>query len=311
MIEIYKTEDMSRELLKLDTIEKGCWINLTNPSEQELKYVEQLHIIPSFLRYPLDEEEKPRLDIEENQVLIIVDIPYVYKENNNVMFETMPLGMIITEMYFITVCLKDNMIIQYFKDKKIRDFYTFKKTRFTFQILLSIAKDFLKFLRNIERRTDDLEKTLHKSMKNKELFKVFELQKSLVFFTTSLRSNDVVMEKLLKGKYLKMYEEDQDFLEDVLIENRQAIEMAGIYSSILNGTMNAFASVISNNLNIVMKFLTSVTIVMAIPTIIYSYYGMNVKLPLEYNPFAYLYILIFSIIVSIAVIWILSKRQMF
>jgi len=300
MIEIYKTEDMSRELLKLDTIEKGCWINLYAPTEQELKHVEEAsHTVPSFLRYPLDEEEKPRVDVEENQSLIIVDIPYVYENNNNIMFETIPLGIIVTEDYFITVCLKDNMIIQYFKDKKIREFYTFKKTRFTFQILLRVAKDFLKYLRNIEKRTDDLEKT------------VFELQKSLVFFTTSLRSNDVVMEKLLRGKYLKMYEEDQDFLEDVLIENKQAIEMAGIYSSILNGTMNAFASVISNNLNMVMKFLTSITIVMAIPTIIYSYYGMNVGLPLQNNPAAYLYILMFSLVVSIVVIWILTKRQMF
>jgi len=148
-------------------------------------------------------------------------------------------------------------------------------------------------------------------MRNKELFKLLELEKSLVFFTTSLRSNEVVLERLLRGKYIKMYEEDQELLEDVITENKQAIEMASIYSSIMNGMMDAFSSVISNNLNIVMKFLTSVTIVLSIPTIVFSYYGMNVSLPFENNPLSWLYILIGSIIISLVVVIILNRRQMF
>jgi len=156
-----------------------------------------------------------------------------------------------------------------------------------------------------------VEKKLHKSMKNKELLKLLDFEKSLVFFTTSLKSNEIVMEKLLRGKYLKMYEEDQDLLEDVIIENKQAIEMANIYSSILSGMMDAFASVISNNLNIVMKFLTSVTIVLSIPTMMSSFFGMNVPLPFESNPLGFLYILLISLAVSLVVVLVLLKKDMF
>lgn len=313
MLEIYKTLDMQQGIVKVDTIEKGCWINLTAPTEEELNYIQNtLNIFPNFLRDPLDEEEKPRIDIDENQTLIIVDIPYVYTQEGSLKFETLPLGLIVTEDYFITICLKETSIIDSFRTKKIKDFYTFKKTRFTFQILFSIAKDFLKYLRHIDKQTDNLEKLLHKSMRNKELFKLLELEKSLVFFTTSLKSNEVVMEKILRGKYIKMYEEDQDLLEDVITENKQAIEMANIYSSILSGTMGAFASVISNNLNTVMKFLTSVTIVLAIPTMVASFFGMNVKLPfLSDNPLAFVYILLISSVASLFAIYFLSKRQMF
>jgi len=169
----------------------------------------------------------------------------------------------------------------------------------------------LKYLRHIDKKTDDAEKSLHKSMRNRELIKLLELEKSLVFFTTSLKSNEVVMEKLLRGKYIRLYEEDQDLLEDVIIENKQAIEMANIYSSILSGMMDAFASVISNNLNVVMKFLTSVTIVMAIPTMIASFFGMNVPLPFQANNFAFMYIFSISILVTLVVSFILYKRGMF
>jgi magnesium transporter len=312
MMEIFKTIETSKELVKSDKIEKGCWVNLVAPTEEELCFIENsLTIQPNFLRDPLDEEEKPRVDVEDKQTLIIVDIPYVYEDDNNLKFETIPLGILMTDDVFLTICLKENGILDSFKEKRVKEFYTFKKTRFTFQLLFVIAKDYLRYLRHIDKKTEDLEKTLHKSMRNRELFKLFELQKSLVFFTTSLKSNDMVMEKILRGKVVKMYEEDQDLLEDVIIENKQALEMANIYSSILNWTMNTFASVISNNLNIVMKFLTSVTIVMAIPTMIYSFFGMNMPLHVEGNPLAFLYVLLGSLLASLVTIFILSKRQMF
>ncbi len=317
MIEIFRTVEPRNELILIDNIEKGCWINLITPTADELNYIQnELEIVPNFLRDPLDEEEKARIDVEEDQTLIIVDIPYVYEDENTLKFETMPLGLLVKDDYIITISSKDSFIIDTFRNKKIRELYTFKKTRFILQILFNVAKDYLKYLKHIDKKTDDLEKTLHKSMRNKELFKLLELEKSLVFFTTSLKSNEIVMEKLLRGKYIKLYEEDQDLLEDVIIENKQAIEMANIYSSILSGMMSAFSSVISNNLNIVMKFLTSVTIVMAIPTMIYSFYGMNVDLPFAGNastgnPLAYLYILLGSLVVSLIAIFFLSKRQMF
>lgn len=313
MIEIFKTLEATNALIPLKEIEKGCWINLTAPTEEELHFIQdRLGILPNFLRDPLDEEEKPRIDVEDNQTLIIVDIPMVYQDDKNLKFETLPMGLIIAGDYFLTICLKENPIIGAFKDRRVKEFYTFKRTRFTFQILFITAKDFLKYLRHIDKKTDDLEKSLHKSLRNKELFKLLELEKSIVFFTTSLKSNEIMMEKLLRGRHIKMYEEDQDLLEDVIIENKQAIEMASIYGSILNGLMGTFGSVISNNLNIVMKFLASVTIVMSIPTMIASFFGMNVMLPFrEGNPLAFLYILGISAIVSCAAIFVLSKKNMF
>ncbi len=278
-----------------------------------MNYIQKsLDILPNFLRDPLDEEEKPRIDVDENQTLIIIDIPIMYQDDKNLRFETLPMGIIITDDYFITICLKENPILNLFREKRVRGFYTFKRTRFTFQILFYIAKDYLKYLRHIDKKTDDLEKSLQKSLKNRELFRLLELEKSLVFFTTSLKSNEIVMEKLLRGKFIKMYEEDQDLLEDVIIENKQAIEMAGIYRSILNGMSGTFGSVISNNLNIVMKFLASVTIVMSIPTMFASFFGMNVPLPFSSeDPLAFLYILIISAAAAGVAIFILSKKNMF
>ena len=312
MMEIFKTYDMAHQLAKIEKIEKGCWINLAAPTEEELNYLqENLNILPNFLRDPLDEEEKPRIDVEENQTLVIVDIPYVYEDEKNLKFETIPLGILIMDDFVITICNRELTLIDSFKNKKVKDFYTFKKTRFTLQLLFMIAKDFLRYLRHIDKKTDDLEKTLHKSMRNRELFKLLELEKSLVFFTTSLKSNDVVMEKLLRGKYLKLYEEDQDLLEDVLIENKQAIEMANIYSSILSSMMEAFSSVISNNLNMVMKFLTSVTIVMAIPTMIASFFGMNVPVPWQHDNLGFVYTLSVSFAIAIVTSFMLYKKGMF
>jgi magnesium transporter len=315
MIEIYKTINNEPYPCKTENIEKGCWINIVSPTEQELNYIESsLKVYPNFLRDPLDEEEKPRIDVEDNGTLIIVDVPYVYEENNSLKFETLPLGILIIDEYFLTICSKETFVIENFKNRRVKDCYTFKKTRFTLQILFMTAKDFLKYLRHIDKKSDEAEKSLHKAMRNKELIKLMELEKSLVFFTTSLKSNEIVMEKLLKGKYIKLYEEDQDLLEDVIIENRQAIEMANIYSSILTGMMDTFASIISNNQNVVMKFLTSVTIVMAIPTMIASFFGMNVQMPFGWNantPYAFWIIMGISAAISVVTTLILYKRDMF
>ncbi|MDF2523097.1 MAG: magnesium transporter [Clostridiales bacterium] len=313
MLEIFKKLESDHILIKNDRFEKGCWVNLIAPTEDELNKIEaELVIHSDFLRDPLDEEETPRIDIDENQTLIIVDIPNAYQEGKSLRIETVPMGIVITENFIITICLKESPIIDDFKENRIKEFYTFKRTRFTYQILLHVAKDFLRYLKHINKKTNDMEKFLQRSMRNRELFRLLEMEKSLVFFSTSLKANEIMMEKLAKGKHLKMYEEDQDLLEDVLIENRQAIEMTGIYSSILSGTMGTFASVISNNLNMVMKLLASITIVMAIPTMIASFFGMNVPMPFKENdPFAFVYILGFSVIVSLAAIYVLSKKGMF
>lgn len=313
MVEIFKTVGPNKELVQLEKFEQGCWINISEPSEEELNWVQSyLDVDPKLLRDPLDEEEKPRIDVEDDQTIVIVDIPYAYEDEKSLKFETIPLGLLVVrDEYIISICGHEAPVLKAFLSKKIKNIFTYKKTRFILQILYSNANEYLKYLRHIDKKTDYIEGSLHKSMRNKELFKLLELEKSLVFFTTSLKSNEVVLERLLRGKYIKLYEEDQDLLEDVITENKQAIEMANIYSTIMNGMMDAFSSVISNNLNIVMKYLTSVTIVLSIPTIVFSFYGMNVSLPFESNPLSWLYILLGSVLLSLIVVIILNRRQMF
>ena len=224
------------------------------------------------------------------------------------------MGIVVTDQMSFTVCLEDTPVLSSFMDGRVRNFFTYKRTRFILQILYRNASLFLHYLRIIDKKSDQVEQKLHKSQRNQELIELLELEKSLVYFTTSLRSNEVVLEKLLKVESIKQYPEDTELLEDVIIENKQAIEMANIYSGILSGTMDAFASVISNNLNIVMKFLATVTIVMSIPTMIFSAYGMNLNskgMPFADNPLGFLYVIIFSLVLSLLVALIFRKKDLF
>lgn len=312
MIKIYNTDLETQKTEKVDTIQKGCWINLVNPTEKEIKRVcDEVNIEEAFIRYPLDYEEQARIDQEDDVVLFVIDVPTVEYNNENKEYTTMPLGMIVVrDDYFITICLKKSKVIESFETGIIKNLYTYKKTRFILQILYYNSSHFLNLLKQINKETEIAENVLQKSMKNKELIKLLTLEKGLVYFTTSLRSNEAVMEKTLRGKIVKMYEEDEDILEDAIVENKQALEMSKVYSNILNGTMEAYGSIISNNLNSVMKYLTSVTIVLSIPTMIGSFWGMNVGLPLTDNPFAFALIITFSIIVSILVAILLKKKGM-
>lgn len=311
MIGMYKTID--GKIQQIDKIEDGCWINLIAPSEDEVNsIIDALYVEPSFLKAALDDEESSRIENEDNQTLIIIDVPMVEHENKALMFSTLPLGIIITEKNIITVCLKENSVIKEFSNGIIKSVFTHMKTRFILQILFRVASRYLQYLKQIDRISNQIEKQLHKSMKNKELIQLLDLEKSLLFFSTSLKANEVTMEKLLRGRAIKLYDEDQDLLEDVIIENKQAIEMSNIYSGILSGTMDAFASIISNNLNIVMKFLASITIVLAVPTMIASYFGMNVKMPFSGDShFAFFGIIIFSVVVTSLVTYALVRRKMF
>ena len=230
----------------------------------------------------------------------------------------MPLGIIVVrDEYFITVSLKRNKIIDNFEKNRVKGFSTYKKTRFLFQIMFLNSSYYylnssyyLSYLKQINKETEIAESILKNSMKNRELLKLLSLEKSLVYFTTSLKSNELVMEKTLRGKILKLYEEDEDILEDAIVENKQAIEMSKIYSDILNGTMDAYASIISNNLNGVMKFLTSITIILAIPTLIASLWGMNVPVPLQNSQYGFPVLIIISICVTIIAVIMLKRRDL-
>jgi len=314
LLKIYNTDIETNEFQEIREFKKGSWINLVNPSENEIKKVcENINIQEDFIRDALDYEEKARIDKEEddNTILFVVDVPISEKGEENEIYTTMPLGMIVVrDEFFLTVSLRKNKIIESFEKRKIKNFQTYKKTRFIFQILYLNSSYYLNYLKQINKETEIAEYILKNSMQNKELLKLLSLEKSLVYFTTSLKSNEIVMEKTLRGKIVKLYEEDEEILEDAITENRQAIEMAQIYSNILNGTMDAYASIISNNLNGVMKFLTSITIILAVPTMISSFWGMNVKLPFENSPMGFLIMVLIAIIMTIAVTLWLNKKDM-
>lgn len=312
MIRIFKTEE--EMIHQQDEITAGCWIALTDPTATEiLEIADKFQIDPDDLRAPLDEEERSRIETEDKYTLILVDIPMIEERNGKDWYETIPMGIITTDEAIITVCLEDTAVLSAFMDGRVRDFYTYMKTRFILQILYKNAQQYLQYLRIIDKKSAEIEKKLHQSTKNRELIELLELEKSLVYFTTSLRANEVVLEKLLKNEKIKKYPEDTDLLEDVIIENKQAIEMANIYSGILSGTMDAFASVISNNLNIVMKFLATITIVMSIPTIVASFYGMNVNtagMPFADSPWGFLIIILFTILISLLAALFFYKKDL-
>ena len=308
MISIYKT--IEDDMVVLDKIEEGWWISAIHPNEEELTFLEEeTGIDLDDLRAPLDDEERSRIELEDGYNMILVDIPSLDEKDRYV---TIPLGIYMTKEHIITICLEESPVLKAFVNRRVREFYTFKKTRFVFQILYRNAASYLRYLRIIDRKSDQIEEKLHISQKNSELIELLELEKSLVYFTTSLRSNEVVLEKLLRTERVKKYPEDEDLLEDVIIENKQAIEMANIYSGILSGMMDAFASVISNNLNIVMKFLATVTIVLSIPTMIASFFGMNFdNIPLGHSPFGFFTIIVLTLIISGVVALLFRKKDLF
>lgn len=313
MLEFYKTFDNVTK--RIEQPEHGCWINAISPTTEEIDYlIEDIGVLPEFIKSSMDEEESSHIDYDDdvNQTLVIVDYPSAEEEDNNddntLLYTTLPLGVIIMKGYIITISLYDNLSIEDMARGRVRGMNTDMKTRFLLLLLLRISQRFLIYLRQIDRISSRTEHLLHQSMKNKELIQMLGLEKSLVYFSTSLKTDEVTLNKISRGRLIKLYEDDQDLLEDVLIEIHQAIEMCNIYSNILSGTMDAFASVISNNLNIVMKVLTVITIVMAIPNIIFSFYGMNVSgLPLPQWWFPTLIAVIAMVIATM----IFMKKDMF
>ncbi len=314
MIEIYKT--FQGELKKIDKPEEGCWINVCSPTEEEKKYLtDEIKIISEFLKQALDEEESPHIDYDDDfdQRLIMIDYPLFQKDISNdvtaLQYLTAPLGFISYNNYVITISLHECLELNDFKNGLVKGFNTSLKTRFFLTLMLRVSQRFLTYLRQIDKLSSLTETKLHKSMENQELIQMLGLEKSLVYFSTSLKTDEIIVNKILRGKIIKLYEEDQDLIDDVLIELHQAIEMCNIYSNILSGTMDAFASVISNNLNIVMKILTVITIVMSIPNMVFGFYGMNVEGSI---PGSYWWIpLIISFIICLIVILIFKKKKMF
>lgn len=267
----------------------GCWVSVINPTPQEIKDLIEIYGIDSgFVKSSLDEEESSRIEREDDQTLIIIDTPVSSTDNDDTKnFYTMPMGIIITAKNVFTISLQNAQIIDEAVHGTIRSLRPEFKTRFVLQLLLRIAAMFLYYLKQIDKISSIAEQQLHNAMKNELLMQLLALEKSLVYFSTSLKANEATIEKIFRGRVMKLYDEDQDLLEDVLIEMKQAIEMASIYSGILSSMTDGFSSVISNNLNLVMWRLTIVTILMEIPNIIFAFYGINtVDLPMPYTWFS-------------------------
>ncbi len=311
MRRIFKTVD--DHLTECTTLEKGCWVHLQNPTKEEIDGLNtRFALDPTYLAAALDEEESARIEHEGDQTLIIVDIPYVESEGSGYIYSTIPLGIVLVDEIIITVCTRDTPIIADFTQERVRNFWTFKRTRFILQLLHRNASRFLAYLKQIDKSSMHVQEKLEKSSRNQELLQMMKLEKSLVFFSTSLKGNELVMEKLLRQEsVLKRFPEDTDLLEDVIIENKQAMEMCAIYRDIMSGTMDAFASIISNNLNITMKVLTSLTMVLSVPTIIASLWGMNVQVPFADTTLGFWFVIGLTAVCSLVAFLFMYKKRMF
>ncbi len=314
MVEIFLTQN-DGSTIRVDEPCKNCWIKMTAPTEDELNRIASVFEIESDdIRDALDEEESSRIEVEDNYTMVIFDIPTVEVRNGKNRYVTIPLGIILAKDAFITICLEDTSVLDMFTRRRLSGFGTNLKTRFLLQIMFQDAQLYLRNLRSINKQGEEIEKNLQDSTENSALIDMMELGKSLLYFMTSLKSMVNLLQKILNTSSIKKYEEDKELLDEVMVECRQALEMAEIYNGILNGLMDAYASVISNNMNVVMKFLAVATIVLSIPNIVFGAYGMN--LAVEGMPFATLshafYIIIaLSIVLSIAVLLYFNNKKMY
>ena len=307
MITLWKKN--GKKLVHTAILEPGCWMNITNPTDLEMETLEREYGVPrESLQDVLDPDERSRVETGDNYRIIILRIP-VESPMEAVPFCTIPVGVILVESHIITVCLRDNDI---FVDLcrgggglvDPRD-----EIGFVLRLMLRSTITYLSYLKVINRRTREVEKDLQRSIKNNELIDLLNMEKSLVYFATSLKGNELLLDKLQKGNFNDSRDAHVDLLEDVVTENRQAIEMTNIYSNILSGLMDAFASIISNNLNVVMKRLTSISLILMIPTLIASVYGMNIKLPFQQSPLAFLGVVAGSVVLSLLGFGVFLRRR--
>lgn len=307
MIKIYKSIE-NKNIEKIEKIEKNCWIDLVSPSIDEIEeVVSKTKIEKDLIMKMLDDEETPRVEIEDDTKLIVVDTPYI---EDTTRYSTLPIGIITTNDYIVTISSKKFEVLKLFKRGKIKDVTTQQRSRFIIRLLYENARLYLKYLRKIDNQIDKTEKEL-KSLQETEVINVLNIEKSLVYFITSLKEDQRLIDKIYRGNVIKMYEEDKDLLEDASIENGQAIEMANIYREILSSVSGAYEAIISNNLNQAMKILTSITIIFSVPTMISSFMGMNVNLgQISTMKYAFIIVLGCSIIISIIIALIFRKKKL-
>ncbi|WP_284651093.1 magnesium transporter CorA family protein [Flavobacterium terrisoli] len=308
MITLYKNEN---GLVKTDQLEKNCWINAVCPTKEDKKFLlDELQIPQAFYNDIEDIDERPRIEIENGWYLIVLRIPFK-SDDAKLPFNTAPLGLIFKDDIFVSVSFYQTDIltdfVNYTRKKKISIDNHFD---LVLKLMLSASVWFLKYLKQINQRIKLAEDNLEKSIKNEELQALLQIEKCLVFFMTSIKGNDILFRRL---KNLKEHRDEfnEELLEDVEIELRQAEETTNIYSNILTGMMDAYASVISNNLNVIMKRLTSISIILMIPTLVASLYGMNVPNNLEDNHYGLPIVILISLLISVFGIFLFKKKNLF
>lgn len=308
--EKYEEEEEIPQQIEVREYEEYSWVHIVSPDEEEIKTLsEDLDIPVDFLTSPLDIDERARIEVDGKNMLVILRTPY-FDEESDIEYTTLPLGIVLTEKMIITVCSIKNDVMQAFADGKIKDgLSTVNKIKFVLQMFSGATLVYMEYLKRINKQTSIAQNKVLKSMRNEELIELLNYEKSLVYFMTSLKSNELVLERLQRTELIKMNEDNIDMLDDIIIENKQAIEMTNIYSNILSGMMDAFASIISNNLNVVMKVLASVTVILTVPIIVSSIYGMNIELPIQQSPYAFPIVWGASLALSVAGAIIFMKKK--
>lgn len=311
MLRMFMTQ--SNNLKEVTSPCKGCWINLADPSDSELARIARLYNIDlADMRAPLDEEERSRVEVERNYTMVIVDIPSIEQRAGGDWYDTIPLSIIVTDDVVITVCSMQTFLLEPFMEGSIRNFNTALHSRFILQVLYRNTQLYLRYLRRIDHESDELEARLVHSTANEEILKLMELSKTLVYFASSLRSNESVLERLINLPRIQHYQSDQDLLDDVIVENKQAIEMTDIYSQVLSTMTDAFGTVVNNNLNNIMRIFTIISLMIDILTLVFSAYGMNVRgIPLADHPLGFEIVCGISFCSAVVVGWWLIKSRMF
>ena len=313
MLKYFKTDDQI--IHEEEKLCDGCWVRMIAPTQEECAYIaEQLMVDVEDIQAALDPEESSRIELQDGYTLILVDIPATEVRHKKHVYTTIPLGIILTSDVIVTICTEDTPILQGFINRRVKEFSTKKRLRFVYQILYSATTNYQSNLRTIDKKRTEIEEHISDDPEDVDIIALHELESTLVYFATSIRANGVVLDRLTRYKRLEQYPEDKELLDDVIVENRQAIEMTSIYRDIINGTRELLSSIVDSRLNNVMKYLTVITVIMAIPTVISGLYGMNVNsagVPLADSPFGFLTICGLTLLICIIVIFLLRRKKVF
>jgi len=308
MIRIFRRTIKDSSLKICSNHERSAWYYVINPSEDEkLEIMRKFRLSRDDMEDMLDEHERPLIDKEDDKIALIIRIPYMIEEKGQIVFSTIPLGIVINDYNILTVCKRETMLMKDFTTDMIKDLYTTKRTRMLLQIFSRTNFYYMRFLRQMEKLIYKKEVAI-KKLQNDDIIYLVEACKSLLFFQTSLTENENILERIMSGKVIKLYEQDQDILEDIVIDNKQTIEMTKIFSKIISNIREAYSSILNNNLNKIMKFLAAMTVILTIPTIIGSVYGMNVNLPFQQTNFIFTFLLASSLLIATFVVLLFYKK---